>query len=300
MSDLNASHGIPGTLEFVPGPGGLTVATITNHHASAAIALHGAHVMSYTPAGGQDLLWMSQASLFAAGEPIRGGIPVCWPWFGAHPSDPALPAHGFVRRLSWEVLETVSHLDGTTTLRLGLNDSPATRQFWPYAFGLELAVTIGPQLTVALKMLNPGTEPCPISCALHTYFGVGDVRSVVINGLDGTAYINTVGGKNEECRQTGEIRIAEEVDRVYLDTTAEVTVDVPAQQRRIRIAKQGSRTTVVWNPWITKAAKMPDFGDQEFPEMLCVETANARRNTLTLAPGTSHTITTILSAEPLS
>jgi len=242
---------------------------------------------------------MSKCSDFEVGLPIRGGIPICWPWFGAHPTDPDKPSHGFARRQLWDVLGTAVADDGATSLRLALADCDDFRTMWPQPFTLELTVTVGTSLRVALTMQNNGTAPVTHTCALHSYFNVANVADVRVRGLAGCAFIDTVEPKPwKRHKQDGPVTFAKETDHVYVDTSVDCLIDDPGLQRTIRVAKQGSRSTVVWNPWITKSARMEDFGDDEYPGMLCVETTNAADDAVTLAPGAAHEIVTILSVEP--
>ena len=295
LDDLNTAYGIAGKLIFESGPGGLTVARVVAPDGTATVALHGAHVLSYAPAGSDDLLWLSAASVFAAGEPIRGGIPVCWPWFGGHPSDADKPAHGFARRRDWTVLGATVLPRGDVRLRLQLASDEATRAQWAHDFLLELRVTVGRELHVELAMTNTDSETWTITAALHSYFAVGDAASVRVTGLDGCRYIDTVDGANSEHVQSGDVTVAGEVDRVYVDTRATCEIHQPALGRTVRVAKRGSRSTVVWNPWIAKSARMPDFGDDEYPEMICVETTNALGDTVHVPPGATHTTEAIIS-----
>jgi len=292
---LNERYGLPGHLGFEPGPGGLPVATIENADAAASVCLAGGHVLSFRPHGAEPVLWLSRHSRFESGRPIRGGIPVCWPWFAAHPEDPAKPFHGFARLAHWSVLGTEALDGGNTRLRLGLTDDEATRRLWPHAFELEMAVTVGRDLHVALTARNPGPEPFTCTGALHTYFRVGEVARIAVHGLNGCRYreAGTDGGV-----QQGPVTFDREVDRLYLDTDAACTIEDPVLARRIRVAKAGSRSTVVWNPWIDKARRMPDFGDDEYTGMVCVETANAGTDAVTIPPGGAHCLEARIAVEP--
>ena len=284
---LNERFAVADHLAFCAGPGGLTVAEIANARAAARVALHGAHVLSYQPRGRRPVLWMSARSRFEAGAPIRGGIPICWPWFGPHPTDEDKPAHGFARTAEWAVLGAEGLGDGSSRIRLELSDSETTRELWPHAFALELAVTVGAELTVDLNVTNPGPGPMVSGGALHSYFHVARVAEVAIGGLDGCGYIDKLDPGDRKV-QRGPITIAAETDRVYLDTVGECTIDDSRLNRRITVAKSGSRSTVVWNPWIAKSARMTDFGDDESPGMVCVETANAADDVVTVPPGGTH------------
>jgi len=296
IAALNARFGLDDRVRFAPGPGGMPHAVIMAGGAEAELALNGAQPLSFRHAGEPPILWVSRAAQYATGKPVRGGVPICWPWFGPHPDDPAKPAHGFARNQPWEVLETGPADDGAF-IRLGLADNAATRALWPHPFRLELALTVGPALNVALIAHNPGDAPFRFGGALHSYFAVGDVGQVQILGLDGTAYHDKVGGG--ERRQSGPVTIAGEVDRVYRDTTATCTIVDPALGRRISVAKAGSHSTVVWNPWTEKAARLADLADDEYPQFVCVETALAEEDSVELAPGASHTLRTTISPEPL-
>lgn len=284
---LNAAHARGERLRFVAGPGGLTVAQIRNPHATATVALQGGQVLAYQPHGVAPVLWVSRAAVYAAGKPVRGGIPVCWPWFGPHPSDPSKPNHGFVRGLLWTVRASADDPGGTTRLTLGIGDSPETRALWPYGFDLRVEISVGAALEVALVARNTGAEPFTCTGALHSYFGVDEISTVQIEGLEGRDYLDTAD-QYRRAHQDGPVRIAAEVDRIYLDTPDDCLIRDPQLERTIRVAKSGSRTTVVWNPWIEKARGLRDMADDEYVEMVCVETANAADDQIVLAPGAEH------------
>jgi D-hexose-6-phosphate mutarotase len=263
------------------------MAELQNHHATPLVAVQGAHIARFQPRGAEPVLWVSRLSSYAAGKAIRGGIPVCWPWFAQHPTDPTRPFHGFARTAMWQVRGT-SVLEGDVVqLRLGLKESDATFALWPHAFDLELVATVGAELRVELIARNPGDAPFIVGGALHSYFQVGDLTRVAIRGLEGCSYIDKVDGGQQKV-QEGPITISAETDRIYLDTTAECAIDDPALGRQIRVGKSGSRTTVVWNPWIEKARIMADCGDEEYLNFVCVETTNAVDDVFEVAPGGEH------------
>ncbi len=296
IDKLNARHGIPGVVEFVNGPGGLPSVSITNTRASALATLQGAQMLSFKLADGRDLLWVSEASHFKPGAAIRGGIPICWPWFGGHPENPDLPAHGFARISEWDVVETAALGDGSTRIIFGLNDSPETRCGWDHAFDLRLSVTVSDALTVSLITKNTGFQPLEITSALHTYFSVSRINDVSVSGLDGCPCLDTLDG--EEKVQSGDIRFDCETDNVYFDQTSDILLNDPGFHRTIRIGKEGSASTIVWNPWVEKAKRMADFGDNEYPSMLCIEAANALKDMRRIEPGMTHELTTTLSVLP--
>jgi glucose-6-phosphate 1-epimerase len=296
IEELNARFAIPGEVAVAAGPGGLPVVTVRNTHATATIALQGATVTGFQPHGPEPVLWVSRQAVYAEDKAIRGGIPLCWPWFGAHPSDPTKPAHGFVRTRPWTLMRTAGASDGATEVRLGLSDDEATRALWPHAFALELVVTVGPALRVRLIARNTGATPFVCGGALHSYFRVGDVTAIAIEGLDGCAYVDQVDERRLKT-QHGAVTIVGETDRVYQDITGPCTIEDPVLRRRITVAKDGSRTTVVWNPWQEKARRLADFGDDEYPRMVCVEVANAPGDTATVAPGGEHALETAIGVE---
>jgi len=297
LAGLNEKFGIDGELVFAVGHHGAEVARITNAGGSAEIALQGAQVLTWAPAGQAQVVWLSPAAKFAAGKSLRGGAPVCWPWFGPHPEDPAKPGHGFARNLDWQVIAAQRVGEGTR-LVLGLVPGAAQQALWPYEAALELAVTVGERLSLTLTTRNTGTVPLTITQALHTYFHVGDIDAARVEGLDGCEYIDKVDGGARR-RQSGPVAIGSEVDRVYLGCPGETVILDEALRRRIRIGKSGSRSCVVWNPWAEKGAKFGDMGDDGYRRMLCVETTNAGDDVVTIASGKSFTLATEYGVEPL-
>jgi D-hexose-6-phosphate mutarotase len=253
--------------------------------------------MSFQPRDGHPVLWVSARSRYQLGAPIRGGIPICWPWFGPHPHDPAKPAHGFARISTWEVIATRAPAAEVTLLELKLVATEVTRRLWPHAFELHLQVRVSSELEVDLTMHNTGSEPMVCGSALHSYFAVSDISAVRIYGLEGGSFLDTVPNPPRPGVQHQPIAFLGETDRVYTDTEADCVIADPGLHRRIRIAKAGSRSTVVWNPWIAKAARMPDFGDDEWREMLCVETANALTDVRVIPPASSHQLSARISSK---
>jgi glucose-6-phosphate 1-epimerase len=290
---LNEQFAIAEHITFTATTAGLPIAEIRNSYAAASLAVQGGHVITYQPHGQQPVLWVSRLSVFEPGKTIRGGIPVCWPWFGTHPTDPSKPFHGFVRAAMWQVRGTSVGPADATEVRLGLTESEESLALWPHAFDLEIVVTVGAQLHVELIARNPGEQPFVCGGALHTYYTVGDARQIAIHGLDGRDYLDKVEGFKRKT-QHGPVTIAGETDRIYLDTDAACVIDDPALGRKIEIAKRGSRTSVVWNPWAEKARQIADFDDQEYLSMVCVETANADTDVATIAPGGEHRLSALI------
>ena len=295
---LNERFGIRGQLSFSAGPGNLPVVAVGNSQASATIALQGAHVMTWTPRGEQPVLWLSRVAKFAAGKSIRGGVPICWPWFGPHATEPKYPSHGFARTVMWKVIETQVLRDGSIRLVFELIQDDATRVFWPHSTEPRYIVTVGSSLDLELVTRNTGKTAVVIGGALHTYFGVDDIRTCAVHGLGDSAYLDMVdGGKKKQ--QVGPVTINAEVDRIYLDSTADILIDDPGLNRRIHIAKRGSSSSVVWNPWIDKAAKMGDFGPNGYLNMVCVESSNAATDVVEVPAGGEHRLWVRYSVEPL-
>jgi glucose-6-phosphate 1-epimerase len=298
LSDLTQRFSIAGHLTIAADEHGLPRIEVNNQHASAQIYLHGAHVTRFTPRGAQPVLWMSAKSFFDPAKPIRGGVPICWPWFGPHPSDSTLPAHGFVRSRAWTLVETSALHDGRTRVVLGLTSDDSTLKLWPHAFALRFTITVGSTIDLDLRIDNPGAALFTCAEALHTYLTVGDARQISISGLSGTTYVDKLR-QAQRFTDAGDVTITAETDRVYLNTAATCTVRDPLLGRQLVIAKDGSQATVVWNPWIAKAKAMADFGDDEWPGMVCVETVNALDHTLTIPAGGSHHMVARIGTEPL-
>jgi glucose-6-phosphate 1-epimerase len=287
FSALNARFGLSGQVIFKEGPGGLAVAEVATAAANATISLQGAHVMTWATRGQKPVIWLSRAAKFAPGKSIRGGVPVCWPWFGPHAGNAALPAHGFARSVPWEVIGAQTLADGSVRLDFRLIQSDATRAQWSHATLLECHITVGAALEIDLVTRNADRSAITIGDALHTYFEVSDVRQVTIRGLEGCPYLDKMDGGQRK-QQTGPVTISAETDRIYLDTGADCLIDDPGLARRIRIRKRGSHSSVVWNPWIEKSVKMGDFGENGYLNMVCVESANAADDVVTIAPGGEH------------
>ena len=301
MADLNELQGqfsIPGKVIINAGNGGLTRIAVNSDRARAEIYLNGGHVTNYQPAGREPVLFVSRKSHYAAGKAIRGGIPVIFPWFGAKADDPAAPQHGFARSMEWE-LRDVHDIGGATAVALALSASDATRRWLPNDFEVLYTISVGSTLDLIMEVRNLSDEPMRFEEALHTYFQVGDVRNVTIDGLGGRTFIDKVDRFQRKAQTQASIRITGETDRVYLDTPDTVAVTDPGMQRRISVSKEGSLSTVIWNPWTEKAKAMSDFAEDEWPRMLCVETANAAENAVTLDGGENHTMRASISAQPL-
>jgi D-hexose-6-phosphate mutarotase len=283
------------------GQGGLPMIQVSGAQGEAEIYLHGAHVTAFRPRGEEPVLFMSQKSLFQPGKAIRGGVPICFPWFGAKPDDPSAGQHGFARLREWSLQSAEAAEDATIVLSLGMESDEQTRKAWPHDFSARYQVMIGSTLRLRLEVTNRDSAVVRYEDALHSYFVVANVGEAVVKGLDGVEYLDRAAGAGgARKKQRGEVRFEGEVDRLYLDTVGSCVIEDSVMGRKIRIAKSGSRATVVWNPHIAKAKAMADFGDDEWVGMCCVETANANSCAIELGAGQTHTTETIIAVEPVS
>ena len=254
---------------------------INNHSATAEIYLYGAHITSFKPKGEHDLLWLSEDVKFIVGKSIRGGVPLCWPWFGPHLSDSSKGPHGFARHLPWTLVSIESSSD-KTVVNFELTSDEQTLGLWNHHFKATVKITVSQSLTVEFTTENLGDTDMSISEALHTYFNIGSVDQVQIEGLDQVVYLDKVAGQEGEKVQAGDIDITSETDRVYINTNDTCLIKDSALNRTIEVSKTGGMSTVVWNPWIDKAASMPDVANDGYKTMVCVETANAFDNIVTV------------------
>jgi len=274
-------------LHFKTGKGDITIIEIHNRHAKATISLQGANILSWIPNDEEDVIWLSEDASFAKGKSVRGGIPICWPWFGAHETNPDFPAHGFARTIPWEVITTEALEDGNTRISLTTQPQADNETMWPADTTVQFQITIGKKLELELITHNNGTAPITIGQALHTYFKVGDVSKTLLHGLDDTDYLDKLEDFKRKTQQ-GLVTIEQEVDRVYLDTATDCVIEDKTLERNIIIIKCGSHSTVVWNPWQETASKMGDLGEEGYKKMLCVESCNAKEDVATIEPGKAH------------
>lgn len=284
-------------LHFATGKGEMPLVEIKNKQASATIGLQGAHLLSWIPAGEEEVIWLSSDAVFATGKSIRGGIPVCWPWFGAHEKNSSCPAHGFARTVYWQVTNARALPGGETCISFTLDSSTLEEYYqamWPQPVMAEYTLTIGKVLRLELTTYNKSDEVITLGQALHTYFNVGDITDTVVYGLEGKDYLDKTDGFKRKT-QAGPVLIEAEVDRVYLQTPDDVVID--NARRKIVIRKQGSLSTVVWNPGREVAEKMGDLGKDGYLAMLCVESANAAEDTVLIKAGDQHTLHVTYSIE---
>lgn len=293
----NRIQEIPGIATFSAAASGMSRLDVTSALATAEIYLHGGHVARFQPVGGAPVLFMSAASHFASGKPIRGGVPICFPWFGPRAGHPDAPMHGFARTMDWQLESLTQAADGVVNVVLALAADDATRAHWPHDFILRHRIAVGAELRMTLEVENTSPAPFTFEAALHTYFAVADVREAALTGLEGASYLDKTDGARTKTLSVEPLRFTGETDRVFPSNAGTCVIADRPGTRRIVVEKSGSATTVVWNPWIAKAAAMADFGDDEWPQMLCIETANTGANAVTLAAAARHEMTAVVRVE---
>ena len=286
IAEADRRFEIPGIAQLVEGNGGLPKVRITSPEAGGEMYLHGAHVTSWKPKGAEEVLFLSSRSKFENGKAIRGGVPICFPWFGGKADDPKAPAHGFVRAKEWQ-LESIKQAGGAVTVSMFTESNEDTKRLWPAEFRLIHRATFGSELSLELEMTNTGRTPLRFEEALHTYHRVGNIKDTRVRGLDAVHYLDKTDSNRKKMQQ-GEIAIASETDSVYLNTADAVELEDPVLRRRTRIMKENSRTTVVWNPWVEKARSFSDFAEDEWMRMICIEASNVSDFAVELAPGQQH------------
>ncbi len=285
------------TVRTVAGPGGQPVLEVNNPLAHAQVSLQGAQLLSFQPHGQPDWLFLSPRARFEPGQPIRGGVPVCWPWFGPDPDALGRPAHGFARQRPWSLRQSANDSDGTTRLTLALSDDPATRALWPHAFELRLDIRVGRTLRLSLSTRNTGDTAFTITQALHSYFAVDHIDTVRVLGLEDCGFIDKLPGAPTQGQATGEaLRFNGRLDRIYQPAPERLHILGAAGGQRLELRSEGSTTAVVWNPGAELAATMADLGPDTHQRFVCVETANAGDDTLTLPPGGQHRLTVEIAA----
>jgi D-hexose-6-phosphate mutarotase len=290
-----ASFAIPQVVEIAEGNGGFPVLRISNDFAEAEMYLYGAHVTRFDPKGAKPLLWMSPVSPFTAGKPIRGGIPLCFPWFGAHREKKEFPLHGFARIRPFELSYTARLSDGRTRVGMTQRSDDATRAWWPHEYSMEVTATFGEALEVSMTVTNTDREPFSYEDCMHTYFTVSDASNAVVRGLDGAGYLDRLAGDAAGV-QSGNLTIGAGLTKVYTFSPRSVRIDDRAGGRVLLAEQSGMANTVVWNPGKETAAGNPEIAGKE-KEFLCIEAANCAYSPVVLLPGCSHTSTVRYSTE---
>lgn len=287
---------IPGRVEIVSGHGGLPLVKITTPWSTAEIYPHGAHIAGFQKNGEPPLIFMSAKSYFALGKPIRGGVPICYPWFGNRDGE---PSHGFARLTEWQLVKTSAAPDGAVTVTLALPGITG-KSAWN-SLRTEFVVTVSDTLTMELITSSESCDgTIELEECLHTYFHVGDISAVTLTGLEDAGFLDFAHGANGAPKpaEHAPIKIWQETNRSYIDTTSTVEIRDEKLKRVIRVEKANSKSTVVWNPWTTQ--KMPeDWGANEHLNMVCVESGNVKQNKILLAPGKTTSLKVVLSSRPV-
>ncbi len=292
FAELDRRFGIAGVAQVTAGNGGLAKVEVATSDVSGEMYLHGAHVTSWKPAGAQEVFFVSPHSKWQDGVAIRGGVPVCFPWFGDKADNPHAPAHGFVRTKAWQ-LESIEQSDGAVSVSVLTESNDSTRKWWPFDFRLVYRATFGAELMLELMMTNLGSTPLRFEEALHAYYNVGDVTKARVAGLDKTDYLDKTDSYRKKTQQ-GDVVITSETDRVYLNTARALELNDPVLHRQINVSKVNSLTTVVWNPWMEKARALSDLGEDQWKRMLCIEVTNVGDYAVELAPGQEHTMKAVV------
>jgi glucose-6-phosphate 1-epimerase len=297
IAELNRRFGIPGVAKVCEGNGALPRVHITSSPAEGEIYLHGAQVTSWKPAWADEVIFLSTRSRWEEGQAIRGGIPICFPWFRGKADDRQAPAHGFARTTTWQ-LEAIVESGSGVTVTMFTESNERTRRWWLGEFRLVHRATFGSELRLELECRNTGTAPFRFEEALHAYNRVADVRDLRLQGLKGVSFLDNIDS-NKEKTQNGDLTVAAQTDNAYLNTGNETDLLDPRMSRRIRLRKVNSLTTVVWNPWREGAEGMRDLGEGEWTQFLCVEASNILSSAIHLAPGQQHTMTAVISLAKL-
>lgn len=272
----------PGLREIQRGE--LTLLEIRNEACTALVSYQGAQVLSFVPTSGEDLLWLSEKAVYQTGKAIRGGIPLCFPWFGPHPEDASKPAHGFARNREWQLVDVQAGAD-SHRLRFRLEDDEQTRGLWPYRFVAELEITLGHTLELALSVNNRDDQPFTLSNAFHSYFPIQDIRKARVDGLDGVTYIDQLlAGRPRLIQQDG-VSFSGETDRIYLDAGGDYRMVDLSRPRQIGVHASNCRSAIVWNPWQEKTAALTDMLASAWTSMACLECGNVEENRLLLRSG---------------
>jgi len=296
IETLNKDFAIEGSVSFETGVGGLPFLTINNQYCAASISLYGAQIVSYIPNKQQDVLWVSSKSLFEEGKAIRGGIPICFPWFGPHTTDKTKPQHGFARIITWQVDKVEQLQHGATNIVLSIQQTESTLALWPYAFKAVANFIIGNTLEVIFSVTNMDAKQFAYSDALHTYFNISDITNIQLEGFDNATFYEAFGNEliqQEKCK----LNIGIENNRRYVNHYATAVINDAEFNRSITAKKAGSKVTVVWNPGPETTLKISDMEPEGYRTFICAEPANAYQDIdmIELEPGESFSLSTIIS-----
>jgi glucose-6-phosphate 1-epimerase len=297
IEELQAKYSLSGSSEIMTGNGGLPKVVVNTPDCSGEIYLHGAHITSWKPSDCKEAIFVSEASRWEEGRAIRGGIPICFPWFRNKADNPNAPQHGFARTTAW-TLSSIRAKDNAVIVEMSITSDEDSRLWWPSDFKLIYRATFGKKLNLELQVENTGRTSLRFEEALHTYHRVGDVDCIRIDGLAGVTYLDNTDS-NKSRLQRGEIEFTSQVDRAYLGTDHSLQLVDSQMKRRVNVVKTNSLTTVVWNPWEEGARSLSDMGDDEWTQMACIEASNIRDFAIDLKPGQQHTMQAMISVEKL-
>jgi len=284
IEQLNTDFGIDGQLKFIRGHGGLPFIEVNNKSASALISIYAAQVLSYKPIEAEeDLLFLSEHSYYEPGKAIRGGIPICWPWFGPNPQDLEGLSHGFVRNDYWTVVDVSALSAFETKVTLNFTQSNLRDTPWPYKYALELEISIGNELNLQLLTRNLGHQAFTLTQAFHSYFKIGSIDQIMILGLEGSDYIDKCDEDTQK-HQTDLLMINAEVDRIYNGFENTLTIEDTVLKRRIEIRSSSHKSAVVWNPWLIRSVELDDLAPESYQFFVCLETGNIGANDIELLP----------------
>lgn len=304
IASLNKKFGIGNELGFKEIAAGIAAIEVDTALTTASISLMGGQVLTWHPKSQHEpVLWVSKLAQYVPGKAIRGGVPICWPWFGAHPSDNHIPGHGFARVVPWEVASTNIDVSGVVEVELTLAESDAVAKLrpsdWSASVALSARIRIGEKLEVTLITTNNSDRELRLTEGLHTYFHVSDIEHVRVLGLDDCEYVDLTDG-NQRRQQSGPIVFEGELGRIFTNCDKTSVIEDRKFGRAIQVAGAGSQSIAVWNPWIETASKMSDLGSEGWRSMVCVETANTLENSILIQPGQRHATTAIYSLTALA
>jgi len=289
IQDLKNRFSIASEINIIEGKNGIPFIEIRNAHSHALISLYGGQLLSYS-SNNEELLFLSEIANYAEGKAIKGGVPVCWPWFGVDPENKGRQSHGFARNKMWQLRSTEVLSASECKVVMGLNNDDETFKLWPYSFDLEIEIIVGNSLSVVLRTTNTDKESFEITQALHTYFLISDITKIYLKGLDSKNYLDKAKINVGDVRklQSGNVKFVEEVDRIYLDVPGVMQLIDEQGDRIINISSLGNKTAVVWNPAAELTQKMSDLNNNDYKNFVCVETANAANDVVVVAPGESY------------
>lgn len=290
---LNRSKKLSHSVTLQADQNGYEFIVLNHEKFDAAFTLHGGHLIHFQVKQQAPLIYLSKTALFDDTKAIRGGVPICWPWFGAAAADLGenLPSHGFARTSKWQVSAINESAQGVD-IEFSLACNEKTKALWPYDFSLTLKAALSDHVELSLVTENTGTQSFTYRSALHTYLNIAGTEGCSITGL-ATRYQDSLdAGALKENDQA--LTITGPIDSIYEANDAIILVDDVQQQRTISVQNNGNDSVVVWNPWIAGAKAFADMPDDGYQTMLCVESAITNKTGMVVEPGQSHTLKTVI------